>query len=126
MGVEFSIDSIIVDGANYKEYIIHGNTTSDIPSFVGYFSRLRYNIVTSYTVVIPTGLYDLNGINQAVLRGLENLGAKINPDPLISFSPDEPTSRVELRVNYNNVIVHFKESNSTREILGFNSQVYGP
>ena len=84
------------------------------------------DVVQNYTVVIPQGLYDLSGLNQAVLRELENLGAKINPDPLITMTPDEPTQKVEMRFNYATVEVDFTQTDTPREILGFNSAVYGP
>jgi hypothetical protein len=84
------------------------------------------DVVQNYVVVIPQGLYDLSGINQAVLRGLENQGAKINPDPLITITPDEPTQKVEMRFDYSNVSVDFTQTNTPRIILGFDSQVLGP
>ena len=84
------------------------------------------DVVQNYIIVIPQGLYDLSGINQAILRELENQGAKINPDPLITLSPDEATQKVQIRFNYPTVIIDFTANNTPREILGFNSQVLGP
>ena len=71
----------VITGQNDRMYI-HGPDTTDVEQ--------------DYVVVIPQGLYDLSGINQAILRELENQGAKIDPNPLISFSPDEPTQKVEM------------------------------
>lgn len=84
------------------------------------------DVVQNYIIDIPQGLYDLSGINQAILRELENQGAKINPDPLITLSPDEATQKVQIRFNYPTVIIDFTPNNTPREILGFNSQVLGP
>jgi hypothetical protein len=77
-------------------------------------------------VTIPQGLYDLSGLNQAILRELENQNAKIDPDPLVTLTPDEPTQKVEIRFNYNNVSVDFTQPDTPRDILGFNSQTLGP
>lgn len=101
----------IITGQNDKMYITGPDTT---------------DVVQNYVITIPQGLYDLAGLNQAVLRELENAGAKIDPDPLITMTPDEPTQKVEIRFNYNNVSVDFSQADTPRTILGFNSQVYGP
>lgn len=84
------------------------------------------DVVQNYVVVIPQGLYDLAGINQAILRDLENQGAKIDPDPLITLTPDEPTQKVEMRFDYATVSIDFTQANTPRDILGFNSQILGP
>jgi len=84
------------------------------------------DVVQNYIIDIPQGLYDLSGINQAILRELENQGAKLNPNPLITLSPDEATQKVEIRFNYNTVSIDFTNNDTPREILGYNSQVLGP
>ena len=76
------------------------------------------DVVTNYIVVIPSGLYDLSGLEQAVHRALENQGAKIDPSPLISLSPDSATQRVEVRLNYVSTVVNFA-ANSPYTMLGF-------
>ena len=121
-GIEYTIISIITDTVNTKEYIVSGFLENNIPSNTGMFSRLRYNIANNYILTIPQGLYDLNGINQAISRELENAGA----NSLISLTPDEPTNRVEIRFNYNTVVVDFTYPDTPREILGFNNAIYGP
>lgn len=125
-GIEYTITVINSDLATSKSYTVSGLLEGNIPSNTGDFSRIRTGVLNNYVVTIPQGLYDLNGINQAILRGLENAGAKINPSPLITLTPDEPTSRVELRINYNNVVVNFTYADTPRDILGFNSSVLGP
>ena len=84
-----------------------------------------------FTVQIPQGLYDLTGLNNSLQSGLEALGARTvdgsgNPLPLVSLSPDEATQKVLLRFNYPNVTVDFQQTNTPREILGFDALVYGP
>ena len=83
-------------------------------------------VVQNYIVTIPQGLYDLSGLNQAVLRDLENKGAKIDPSPLITMTPDDATQKVQIRFNYNNVSIDFTQGDTFRDILGFDSLVYGP
>ena len=124
-GVEYQITDIISDLVNTKTYIVSGLLPVNVVQN-GPFSRVRYGIITNYVVTIAQGLYDLNGINQAILRELENAGALTDPNPLISFSPDEPTQKVEMRVNYSTVIVDFTLGDTPREILGFASAIYGP
>jgi len=84
-----------------------------------------------FTVVIPQGLYDLSGLNQAVLAGLEAQGAKTidgggNPLPLISLTADDATQKVRIRFNYTNVYADFQPNNTPRQILGFDALQYGP
>ena len=84
------------------------------------------DVLTNYTLTVPQGLYDLDGLNQSILRLLENAGAKTNPEPLITLLADENTQKVVIRFNYNNVSVDFTQNNTFRNILGFNSQILGP
>ena len=80
----------------------------------------------NYIVTLPQGLYDLSGLNQAVLRDLENKGAKTDPNPLITMTPDDATQKVQIRFNYNNVSIDFTQADTFRDILAFDSLVYGP
>jgi hypothetical protein len=101
----------IITGENDKMYITAPDTL---------------DVLTPYTITIPQGLYDLTALNQAILRELENAGAKINPTPVIGLSPDDATQKVELRFNYVGIQVDFTQPDTPRVILGFNSQVIGP
>jgi hypothetical protein len=78
------------------------------------------DVLTNYNLVIPPGLYDLTNLQSAIIRGLENAGAK---DGGISFVPDSATNKVIIKLNYLNSFVDFTVPKSFREILGFNSQV---
>lgn len=88
--------------------------------------RASDDALTVYNIQVPQGLYDLSGLNQAVLRELENDGAKTNPSPVINLNPDDATQKVELRYNYIGVEIDFTLGDTFRDILGFNSQVVGP
>lgn len=84
------------------------------------------DVLTPFIITIPQGLYDLTGLTQAVQRELENAGAKISPNPVVSFSPDDATQKVEMRFNYVGTQVDFTPIDTFRIILGFNSAVVGP
>lgn len=120
----FTITGINIDNVAQMNYNV---VPADVSQAVGNwtFSRTRVGTATNYVVVIPQGLYDLSGLNQAVQRDLENQGAKIDPSPLITFTPDDATQKVQLRVNYDDVAVDFTQTDTPRIILGFNSIVYG-
>ena len=107
--VWWSIPNIIA-GQNDKMYVT-GQNTSDV--------------VTNFTITIPQGLYDLTGLNTAIARELGNAGAKVSPDPLISMTPDDATQKVQIRFNYNDVSIDFTQNDTPREILGYNSSIYG-
>lgn len=84
-----------------------------------------------FTITIPQGLYDLSGLNTALQSGLEAAGARTldgggNPLPLVALAADDATQKVRIRFNYTNVYVDFSQTDTPREILGFDSQQYGP
>ena len=84
------------------------------------------DVITAYIVTVPQGLYDLNGLNNAVLRELQNAGAKITPSPTITFGADAATQKVVLTLNYIGSSIDFTPNNTFRNILGFNPQIIGP
>jgi hypothetical protein len=97
-------------------FYVYGDSTLGVP--------------TLYTIQIAQGLYDLSALNTSLLNGLETAGARqFNGtvyQPLISLSPDNATQKVLIRFNYSNVYIDFSQPSTPREILGFNSAVYGP
>ena len=101
----------IITGQNDKLYITAPDTL---------------DVTQVYVITLPQGLYDLSGLNQAILRELENAGAKVSPEPVINLSADENTQKVEIRFEYDVVEIDFTQSDTFRDILGFNSQVLGP
>lgn len=101
----------IITGENDKLYITGPDTL---------------DVIQNYVLTIPQGLYDLAGINEAMARELEAAGAKIDPEPLITLSPDEATQKVQMRFNYATVNIDFTPTDTPRIILGFDAQVYSP
>ena len=99
----------LIEGVNDTFYITAPNTA---------------DVLTNYIFPITQGLYDLNALNTAVQRELQNLGAKISPNPVISFAPDDATQRVQMTFNYPNMSVDFTQPQTFREILGFDPLVY--
>ena len=126
-GFSYEIIQILGESSTIQSFII-ANTPDILTNGIYSFSRVRpANVIQdTFIITIPKGLYDLGGLNQAILRELENEGAQNDPNPLIVLTADEPTQKVEIRFNYDNVSVDFTQPNTPREILGFQSAVYGP
>jgi hypothetical protein len=103
----------IIEGVNDKIYIF-GDDDQAIP------------VPQLFTVTVPQGLYSGPELNTAILSGLEQLGARTNPSPLINLGEDSATQRVIIRFNYTNVTVDFTQSDTFRDIIGFDALVYGP
>jgi len=101
----------IITGVNDKMHVVVPNVA---------------DVLTPYTITIDQGLYDLTGLSQAIQRELQNAGAKIDPAPSISLSPDSATQKVELILQYLGSEVDFTQPQTFRVILGFDSQVIGP
>ena len=131
-GILYTITGITTDAPNLKNYTVSGLLEGNIPAITGDFSRVRPGgTIRNFVLTIDEGLYDLSGLNQALLRELENAGAQItdgndNSLPLLSLSPDDATQKVEIRFNYSTVSIDFTQPDTCREILGFNSNLYGP
>lgn len=124
-GFLYVITSINTDTTAEQNYNVSGLLEQNLSSTTDSFSRIISNPVDTYDVVIPTGLYDVSGLNNAIQTGLENLGARTAPYPLLSVSGDDSTNRVVMRFNYTNVSCEFK-SNSPYAIMGFlNNTTYG-
>lgn len=127
-GLALTILTIVSNTVNIQSFTISGNSGGAVQSsLITTFDRYRGNAgLITYICVIPQGLYDLSLFNSAVMRSLENQGALFDPDPILSFSADSATQRVEISFYYNNVSIDFTQPNTPRDILGFNSAVYGP
>lgn len=82
------------------------------------------DVPTNYIITIEKGLYDLNYLENTILRELENQGAKISPLPLINLQADESINKVILKLNYNGVSVNFAQTDTPRNILGFDALIY--
>tara|TARA_R110000850_G_scaffold4481_2_gene20283 strand:+ start:503 stop:1615 length:1113 start_codon:yes stop_codon:yes gene_type:complete len=121
----FIIQAIHRNLSGRLNYTVVPNTTSQAVG-TWTFTRSRPGVVSNFVVTIPQGLYDLAGLNQTIQRGLENAGAQVDPNPLLVFSSDAATQKVELRVNHDDVTVDFRPNDTPRIILGFDSLLYGP
>jgi len=124
-GTSFTITSIISDTTSTQTYTIVPNTEAqaDGPND---FARVRDGTPGVWHVVIPQGLYDLAGLNNTIARLLQVAGAQSDPDALIIFSSDEATQKVLTRYTYPTVYIDFTQAATPREILGYDSAVYGP
>lgn len=93
----------IVTGINDTFYVEHGGM--------------------NFVAVIPQGLYDIVGLNEALNRELTDpaVGA---PADLITFIADEPTQKVVIKLNLATTQVDFSVArvDTFRVILGFNPQ----
>jgi hypothetical protein len=127
-GLALTVSAIISNTINIQSFTVTGNSGGAVQSGIATtFSRYRGNSgLVNYVCTIPQGLYDLSLLNSAVMRSLENQGALFDPDPILTFSADSATQRVELSFYYNNVSIDFTQPDTPRDILGFNSAVYGP
>lgn len=105
----------IVTGVNDTFYVT-GDDDQAIP------------VQQNYVIVIPQGLYDISGLNNALLSGLEAAGARTSPDPIVTLDADSSTQKVQIRLNYTNSSVDFSagKTDTCRDILGFDPQVVGP
>lgn len=101
----------IITGVNDKLYIT-GPDNSDV--------------IQNFVITLPKGLYNLADLEQAVVRLLDDQDAKNIAGSLISFEADDATQKIIMKVNYTNTSVDFTQSDTFRDILGFNSGVYGP
>lgn len=75
---------------------------------------------TPYVVVIETGLYSIDALNDAINREIVNLGGDSN---LIKLIGDESINKSIIQYNKVGVQIDFTQSNTFREILGFNSRL---
>jgi hypothetical protein len=123
-GSSFIIQTINIDTAAQMNYSV---VPADVSQAVGNwtFTRTRPGTPNTYNITIPQGLYDLSGLNQAIQRELETLGARTDPEPLLVFSPNDATQKVQLRINYDDVSVDFSQADTPRTMLGFDSLIYG-
>jgi len=101
------------------------NTTTLSPNSGDFVRQRGGGGVQQYTVTLPPGLYDLTLLNNEVARQLENEGASSASEPIISFSANTASQRVQIRFPFPSSALDLTGSDTPRDILGFNSQVYG-
>jgi hypothetical protein len=84
------------------------------------------DVITTYTITVPQGLYDLESLDTSIKNQLINAGAQTADGPLISLQPNYSTNKVEVIFGYSNVTIDFSIANSLLVVMGFDSSVYGP
>lgn len=82
-------------------------------------------LATDYVLVIPQGLYDLNGCDEAISRALAAAGLPVAP-PLFQLQADSNTQRVLIKFNFAGVSLDFTQPDTPRLIWGFDPNVVGP
>ena len=123
-GEEYIVGTIISDTTVLFECLTTNTTV--LAANNGNFVRERGGSgVQNYVITIPQGLYDLNLLNNAIITQLENQGASSSTEPIISLSADNATQRVQIRFPFPSSKIDFTQPNTIRNLLGFNSQIYG-
>jgi hypothetical protein len=123
-------------GQEYYVSVINSNTSSlfecqttnatTLSPNAGDFERQRGGGgVQQYIVTLPPGLYDLTLLNNEVARQLENAGASSATEPIISFSANTASQRVQIRFPFPSSALDLTGSDTPRDILGFVSNTYG-
>ena len=131
-------DYIRVDatGQEYYVSVINSQTTTlfecqttnatTLTANAGNFERQRGGGgIQLYTVTLPPGLYDLTLLNNEVARQLENAGASSATEPIVSFSANTASQRVQIRFPFPSSAIDFTLGDTPRAILGFNAGTYG-
>lgn len=75
---------------------------------------------TPYVVSIPTGLYSITDLNNAIDRELVNLGATSG---LLTLVGDSSTQKSIIQFNKIGLQIDFTQTDTFRELLGFNSRL---
>lgn len=78
-----------------------------------------YNL-TPYILTLEKGQYDLEYLNIEINRQITSLGL---PNNLILFRGDSATSKVVIEYLDANITIDFTQTDTFRELLGFNSQI---
>jgi hypothetical protein len=102
------------------------NTVPNISLEIGnnklyfYTDYVTSGVSVLYTITIPDGLYSLAGLNSFLARSFNGLGLPTN---LIYITGNDSTQRVVLTFNEANTWVDFTQTNTPRDVLGFNSRL---
>lgn len=85
--------------------------------YVEYFDGLT---LYSETLVLEAGLYDVDHLNSALKRELNN-NANL-PSDLFTIVPDTASNRAVIQFNYSGTQLDFTNADTPRQILGFDSR----
>lgn len=97
-------------------WYVSPNISAEIGNNKFYFAQGASN----YVITIPDGLYSVSGLNALISRELSNLG--LNSDQII-LSGDNSTQKTVFTFPYAGTQIDFTQSDTPREILGFNSRL---
>ena len=124
-GEEYTVGSIITN--TILLFQCSTTNTTLLAQNTGNFSRIRGGDgINNYVLTLPQGLYDLNLLNTSLITQLQNQGASSTSEPIISFQADNASQRVQIRMAYPSSSIDFTQPNNIRNILGFESNIYGP
>jgi len=84
--------------------------------------KITYN-GTTYIFDIPTGLYDVDSLNNKILTELSIASGGSVPNDLIQLLPDIAENKVIIQFNYYNTDIDFTISGGLRDLLGFDSKL---
>jgi hypothetical protein len=73
-----------------------------------------------HVITIPDGLYSLSGLNGFLSRSFSGLSL---PSNLVYITADDSTQKTILTFNQDNTWVDFTQSDTCRDVLGFNSRL---
>jgi len=78
---------------------------------------------TSYVINIEDGLYGVVDIDTLCSAFFTNNGL---PSNLFEISSNDSTQKITIAFNFADIIFDFTQPDSCRDVLGFNSQTFGP
>jgi hypothetical protein len=78
------------------------------------------HLTVDYVITIPTGLYSVSDLNNTLDR---EILAATGLSGLVDFAPDNATQKVELTINQAGTQIDFTQSDTFRDVVGFNSQL---
>ena len=95
------------------------NLSEQIGNNKMYFSYDGLN----YVITIPDGLYGVADLDSLFGIFFTNNGL---PSDLFELSSNDSTQKVIFTFNYENIILDFTPADSCKDVLGFDSQTFGP
>ena len=101
-----TVPNISLEIGNNKFYVYTDFVTTGVPVL--------------YIITIPDGLYSLSGLNSLLSRSFSGLGL---PSNLVYITADDSTQRTILTFNNANTWVDFTQSDTCRDVLGFDSRL---
>ena len=105
----------------YEIALVNLETYYSIPNISNKNNTFTY----WHDIIIPTGSYDIDDINDAIQRAMKSNGHwdETNEEFYVSILANPNTMKTILIIE-NNYQVNFKSGNSLRKLLGFNSKIY--